>query len=209
MKPIVFSFGCPRSGTTFMQQALAKLKTPLTEKIGEGSLLHPCRSHDGLRTLSHLFASRPVVFVRTVRHPVEIAASFVAARHLTEEEPESFSGLAKNSDADVLRFVRSESVSVADQREHFAETDWPHELIEVRYEDLSAKDYREIVASKIVSASGVTDKEKWPLIAKLDTFGVRPTRPGRLSHGVDPITSKHRAEFAHQLADVIQREGYE
>lgn len=209
MIPVALSFGCPRSGTTFMQRALAELSAALTEKIGEGSMFHPCRSTRGLLDLAHLFAGRRVAFVRTVRHPVEIAASFVATRTFVEDDPTSFEGLAKNTDRDVVEFIRSESSGFAAQRHLIGSHDWPHALFEVRYEDLAGEGYRSNLADDVTAVLGLGRHERDALNAALDEFNTEPARPGRLSRGKDPVTQKQRRMFAHWLRKTIRREGYE
>lgn len=206
--PVVFSFGCPRSGTTFLQRSLSVLTGALTEKIGEGSMLHPWRSPDGLTDLSHLFSSRRVAFVRVVRHPVEVAASFIATRGLAERDPGSFEGLAWNSSRDIVRYVRLESASSTVQCRKIRENDRGHDAIKVRYERLKDREYRSEVARRVCDAVGLGGDERGKLLRALDGFGKTSVRPGRLSHGIDPITEKQRADFAHRLRAVMDREGY-
>lgn len=202
MTAVVFAFGCPRSGTTFLYRALATMRAAIVAKIHEGSVLHPCQSDRGLVELSRLFRNQSVTLVRIRRHPLEIAESFVAARDDRTFGPE-MEGIASHSDRAVVAFVQSESEAVDAQRDHFAASD--HRLVEVRYEDLSEPSMREQLAGETTR----TPADNRRVREALARFGTAPARAGRLSAGLGSVLSDaQRAAFRAELADVIEREGY-
>lgn len=199
---IIVSFGAPRSGTTFMRHCLKAMANVFVTKLPEGRVLHPCISPDGLIELSHWLQHENLTLVRTVRHPVEIAASFVALRR-----PELAAGtpnLAGKSDDWIVERLRSESQNVAAQHE-FLRSEYPHHrFIEISYEGLAVEAHREEFAATITK--GVNRRK---LREALATFGTKPVHQGRLSEGLgDVLTPAQRAWFTSCLRPVIEREGY-
>lgn len=77
----IFSFGCPRSGTTYLQKSiLIGLQGSHVHyrKIPEWHGTHPCVSNNGLVSLQLLLDN--VLFIRIVRNPIDIMESFYATK---------------------------------------------------------------------------------------------------------------------------------
>lgn len=130
---VVVNYGCPRSGTTFMRHILKRLSGVFAFKLAEGRVLHPCQSGDGLVELHKILRHKRLVLVRTVRHPLELAESFVALRdprlHEAGGVPEN---LAKFSDERAVEFVRLESENTARQRAALLDPPYVHEGFDER-----------------------------------------------------------------------------
>ena len=195
---VALSFGCPRSGTTWMRKVCERMDKVLAWKLSENAPLHPCHSANGLLHLVESLHKRRLVMIRTVRNPLEIAESFAAAR--TKKLRSKTPGLARNSDWDVVNWIRSESDGYWLQAEDL-------DVIEVRYEDMGDPKKRDAVAVKVAKIIGTDEAAHFR--RGLDTFGGSPARVGRLSEGIGRVLSKdQRAWYAEQLADVMEREGY-
>ena len=206
--PTVISFGCPRSGTTFMLHCLQALEPAATVlKLTESNRLHPAQRRLGLWDLARLYRGRPLVFVRTVRHPHDIAESFLAAR--TPELRGKMPGIARNSDGDIAHWIREESTSVMVQRPTLAEE--PHVmLLEVRYESLDNDHAREGLIADLRKAPLEDQEALEGVLARLREFGQAAVRPGRLSKGMGIVsTPEEREYFRTRLRAVTRREGYE
>jgi len=207
----IINFGAPRSGTTFMQLCLKRLPDILAMKLPEMRKLHPAKSADGLIELARWFSGLgwDLTFVRTVRHPVEIVESFEAARFHPALKDE-VAGLARNTDADVLRWIRSESEGFHAQCETLRQLHdtsrkvrRPVQIVEVRYENLASEAQRGAYARLIAPNHPQVLEEAFA------EFGRTPARTGRLSHGIGRmLNGDRRAWFEKELADVIEREGY-
>lgn len=191
---ILINFGCPRSGTTFAHYCMSALgKQATVIKLNEHHALHPVHSRTGLYDLARLFATERLILVRTVRHPMEIAESFLATR----QHGDGSSGLARKSDDEIWRMVAEESTSVMVQRPLLEEVGVP--LIEVRYEEFP----------------GLADKlgahlDTKPMAERLAYYRTESVREGRLLHGQDRVsTDAERAFFAMRLDPIARREGYD
>lgn len=206
-RAIVVSFGCPRSGTTFVHVALRALEPDaVVVKLSETNGLHPAQSRDGLITLARLLRGHRLLLVRTVRDPAEIVESFLAAR-TPAGLAAGMDGLARNSDADVCRWVREESESWSAQRRLVQEERHAH-FVEVRYEDLADPKARETLVADVAESIGSAGRAE-VFLARLEEFGGRPTRNGRLSLGLARVsTDAERAYFARALRATSLREGY-
>lgn len=199
-----------------MRRMLKALEGAFTSKLHEHNGLHPCESDDGLLTLSHWLQKETVVFVRTVRHPLAIADSFVATRQ--ESMRDRNPGLAQHDDERVVKFIRSESDGTDAQRDTLIETStrahkqWDHHLVEARYEDLANPGYRDLFAlavSKHMPDAGAAYRQ---LAGRLDAeWGSEPVRDGKLHRDItERVMGDERAAwFREQLQDIIEREGYE
>lgn len=208
MIPTVVSFGCPRSGTTFLHHCLCGLSDGAASvlKLTESNGLHPAQSRTGLWELARLFRGNRLALVRIVRRPADIAESFLAARQAALRV--SMPGLARNSDGDIARWVREESTSVMCQRPMVAEE--PHVLfVEVRYESLADDRARRGLVADLgrtpIEDSAALDR----VLERLRAFGTGPVRKGRLSEGLGRIsTDEEREYFDTRLATITKREGY-
>lgn len=197
--PIVINFGAPRSGTTWMWRC-TKAMGVFAWKLTENSAFHPCWSDSGLTELVKSLHKHPTVVIRTVRHPLEIAESFAATR--TDALRAHTPGLAQNDHDDVVRWIRSESEGFHKQ------TAIAREVIEARYDDMPDPAYRSRLVERVREGLGSEAGKK--LRRALDTFGGSPARKGRLSAGLGRVlTDEEREWYREQLADVIEREGFE
>lgn len=206
----VFNFGCPRSGTTFMARCISALREPFTCKLIEHSDLHPCQSQDGLRELSVALEDRRMVLVRTVRHPMEMADSFVVMRR--DGIAQKTGDISDYSDERVVEWIKAESRHAAIQREWFSHRGGAdHRWVQVRYESLTTREGREAAAARITDAAGINAVGRELLLEELETFGDpdEVAQIGRLSEGVDRAMSEtQRAFFEPRLRAVMEREGY-
>lgn len=210
VETIVVAFGAPRSGTTFLRTCVEALRDPFAFKLNEHAAFHPCRSDSGLLDLEKALHQKRVAFVRIVRDPLEIARSFVFARR--EEASRLLGGIGRNSDERVVEWIRSESRSVAAQRgaRLRGRAGGTLRILEIRYERLAERAYREEVADRLRATNVIDDDDRKRFFVALGNFGRKPARAGRLSFGFDgdPLSKKERDFFERALADVRKAEGY-
>lgn len=219
VRSAVISFGAPRTGTTFFREVLAdSLDGVFVSKIPEQApnhpAFHPARSWgawataaEGLVALSRWLQKEDVVFVRSVRHPMEIVRSLVAARKMGEE---NVGGIASNSDEDVVDWIRSESQNFARQAGWLASNPYGHRIVTVRYELLDGASRRKAFANEVCRGLPNAEENLDRLYRNLNQrWKTKPARPGRLSTGVEADLSEDQlAYFEAALAGTIEREGY-
>ncbi len=206
----IVSFGCPRSGTTWLYRCLSALHGIVSLRIPDGAKLHPSKTPDGLISLAATLYDRDVVFVRIIRSPLDIVDSFLALRKLTP-------GAARANDTNerIVRWIVSEHVNMAMQRRTLIKPQelWGrHSVVELRYEDMASAEGREAFVNEIVPLLPDSAVNRVRLLGELETFGNRPYAIfGKLKAGLDgPVmTPEERAYFAEQLHDVIEETGYE
>ncbi len=183
---LIFSFGCPRSGTTLLKTILGDV-TDSHQKISEGSPFHPCQSDLGLLDIRRLFRDHETKFVRIVRDPMQVAESFVAAR--SDVFGDEMEGLRKHSDQKVVEFVLGEFYGVNVQREALGDS-----LVELSYDMMSNEEYPAYAEEE----SGIEGLAR----AIRDRWG-QPVRPGRLSHGVEvEMTPAQRHYFSKSFSPI-------
>jgi len=212
-KTVIISFGCPRSGTTFLARCLSSLVGVFAFHFPDGAKLHPTKHNDGLIQLDALFWHHRTIWVRIVRHPLDIAESFLALRMVTPE-----GARAKDSDPQIVRWIVNEHKHVRVQRKLLQLQDpaWePHHLIEVRYEDLAQAKGREAFAEELTALLPRRDANPKILLDELATFGVKPANMGKLrAIRMDKLekgpvmTPTERVYFEKELATVIIEGGY-
>lgn len=204
-KLAVVSFGCPRSGTTFLFSCLQSLPSAFVTKLPEWAGLHPCQSSTGLLQLADVVTSgRRLVLVRIKRNPMDIVESFLAARR--PEFGDGGAGIARHTDREIVAFVRTESTSLTKQRVLIGEKRHVR-LVEVKYEDLARPDGQAAFISRIRKATSLKGVED--LKRALQTFGKKPVRKGRLSTGIGrSSTAEQRSYFRSRLSATMEREGY-
>lgn len=210
IRRVVVGFGCPRAGTTFLRQCLESINGSFAFKMNEHAAMHPCNSTTGLLDLEKLWHSHNTAFVRIKRHPMEIVRSFVAARD-PKARPH-VGGVGANTDADIVEWVESESLSVSMQEGAplHVRPDKRLHIVTIRYECLSDPAYRGQVADEIVAVKALGREDARAFEDALGGFGTAIARPGRLSLGVDAKFEPGREEwFRQRLAETIEREGYE
>lgn len=202
---VVVTFGCPRSGTTFMEYLFAG-GSYLPIKLTEGNLLHPCKSDNGLYMIKVLFHKHKVLFIRSIRNPYEIYNSFRAAR----QDHYSNDGVGRNSDERIFKFIHNESNNVLAQKHWFEKHKVEYDLIEVKYESLSTPAGQTEFLSKV--GKFITNPtDKLMLSRKIKTFGVKPVREGRLQHGEVGqgfLSLPEKVDIYNNLEDVFKLEGY-
>lgn len=179
-------------------------------RIADGNGLHPCRgrhARDGLLQVNGLFYDHPVTWIRIRRHPLDIAASFVALRTI-----DPHAARAKDADDMIVEHIRNESRLSAKQWPGLCGTGDPRAgrcLIQVRYEDFGNAQVRKAFAQEVAAPLPAPEKNRSRLVRALGTYGGRPAIMGRLGAGREDLTlSEAQKEwFRAQLADVIRAEG--
>jgi hypothetical protein len=109
MDSIILNYGCPRTGTTFVNQMLSRGVGLIAGKIAEGHSYHPIHSDHGLLNLSYTFQRCNLVFVRTIRDPIKIFESFYHARKV------QMGNLGKVGDDSIKRMIESEEINTLKQ----------------------------------------------------------------------------------------------
>lgn len=185
LEQLVFTFGCPRSGTTFLQMMMMAGTGYEVYKIPEYAINHPGMSHLGLITLKQMFYDKDVVFVRIVRDPAEIIKSYYAARDIVENNRQEViqshspdvERIASHSDYRILQTIITEQENTMKQAGAAGEKG-KVEIITIKYETMDIN-------------------ELWPRLVKpeqnrelLQNFIDKhwnkiPLRGGRLSYGVE------------------------
>lgn len=208
VKTIIISFGCPRSGTTFLARCLSPLLGVFAFHLPDGAKLHPCKSQEGLIQLDALFWSHRAIFVRIYRSPLEIVESFLALRQLKP-------GIARAKDTDqrIVRWIMNEHVNVAGQRQilRARQKNWErHYLVEVRYEALARERGRRAFTKKLGALLPRRRMNQERLLEQLDTFGGKPANLGRLKTQMKGslMTPSEREYFTEQLRPVMEAGGY-
>jgi len=108
---IILNYGCPRTGTTFINRMLGKGVDLIAGKIAEGHSYHPIKSKCGLLNLCYTFQSCDLLFVRTVRDPINIFESFYHAKKMKIE------GLDGQNDESIKRIIELEETNTRIQSE--------------------------------------------------------------------------------------------
>ena len=216
---IIISFGCPRSGTTFMWMATrAMAADTLVLRIPETQKSHPVKSRSGLLDLvkALIFPSRSmhqVLLIRTVRHPLDIVESFLAAR--LPNAPKGLSSQAQALDSTIRKYIQEESASWAVQRPRLLAQEpdkLPREggknnieVLEARYDPAAIAALWDPVSRFLGPRARGLDGFR----TVLGTFNKMPVRAGRLGLRLGRIsTPEERDYWTNELAEVIEREGY-
>lgn len=138
---IVLSYGCPRSGTTAVAEMCRQLEGVSFQKWKEISPLHPGLCDNGMLNLSQVFCESRLIFVRSVRHPVEIVKSFYALR---KGAVESTGSIKYTSDEQILEWIETEIENTSIQRRRMRQehpwNKYDHHVVEAKYEILSSDD---------------------------------------------------------------------
>jgi len=177
----VFTFGCPRSGTTYLWKMMRQLNsdTLYVDRIKEANPLHPCNSRDGLLGLAAQFPD--AVFVRIERDPVDVFESFYGKRSELSKNP--WHGV--NDEERIYEFIINERINTRRQRmKHQKDKpDWPFNLIEIVYEDLHTRGGQTRVVKDVYRHLG--PKASFFVESHLaETWMKVPSREGRLSLGI-------------------------
>ena len=197
----IFSFGCPRSGTTFIQKnILLKLKGVYYRKIPEWHGIHPCQSSDGLLSLNLLLDN--ILFIRTIRNPIDILESFYMFRQ-PKYKDHVFS---KWIDWEILNFIINEELNTRRQINH---EHWRSKIIKISYDRMKDKDYILPIIDNILKHIDNKDSEDFNrdiLISGFESFGKEPARIGRLSEDFKKklLTYKERVRFKKILERILR-----
>jgi len=210
---IIISFGCPRSGTTFLARCLSSLVGVFSFHLPDGAKLHPSKHKDGLIQLDALFWNHRTIWVRIVRHPMDIVESFLALRMVTPD-----AARAMDKDPQIVQWIVNEHKHVRVQRKllKLQNPAWePHHLIEVRYEVLAHPEGREAFAEELAALLPDHTENLQHLLGELATFSVKPANMGKLrAIRMDKLkngpvmTPAERVYFEKELATVIIESGY-
>ena len=208
MRTVVISFGCPRSGTTFLARCLSPLLGVFAFHLPDGGKLHPCKSREGLIQLDALFWSHRAIFVRIYRSPLDIVESFLALRELKPDIAR-----ARDSDQRIIRWITNEHANVAEQRPVLRthQKNWePHHLVEVKYEALAGDKGRRAFAETLGALLPRRRANQQRLLDQLETFGDKPANLGKLKARMSGsvMTPRQRAYFTEHLRYIIEAGGY-
>jgi hypothetical protein len=201
MIPIVFNFGAPRTGGTWMRCMLEKGVGYAARKLPELSPLHPCKSDKGLLGLMAA-VGRPFLFVRTLRHPLEIVRSWYSLRTV-DAHPASIGHAA---DETILQMLVAERDNTASQMPAMAKVGWNQHVLIVRYEDLDDPRLAPKILDAIARALPLP-KENALRFREYhrDTWRKVSVWQGRLELGIerDPLTAEQRRWWSARLESRI------
>ena len=176
---IIFNYGCPRSGTTFLDKMMFSGITP-SYKIQEASPIHPIHSDMGLLGLAMIFYLQPVVFIRIKRNPVDIFESYYCARLGKSRNK----GLKKATNDDVFRFIDNERRHTTQNRILLDIYRNKHNLeiyfVEIDYDKLHDDNYAKQIHNTLKNITG--EDYYYDYIKKV--FGKKSVREGRMSLGI-------------------------
>lgn len=205
---VIVSFGCPRSGTTFLAHSLSALQGVFAFRLADGSMLHPSKSTTGLEAVDCLFYDQRLIFVRIIRSPMEIVESFL---HLRNSLPSV--ARAQDADAMIVRWIVNERVNVRAQRDGLTleRDDWQrHSFLEVRYEDIGTKSGRKVFADELAALLPDAQANRTLLLDRLGLFGRRKISYGRMKAGISRsvMTADQREYFLEHLGGTMESDGY-
>ncbi len=213
MRTIIISFGCPRSGTTFLARCLSPLLGVFAFHLPDGAKLHPSKSKEGLIQLDALFWNHRVVWVRIYRSPLDIVESFLALRQLKPDVAR-----ARDPDAQIVRWIKTEHLHVAEQRSVLRthQDNWErHHLVEVKYEALANERGRQVFADRLGNLLPRRRANQERLLDQLGTFGSKPANLGKLKARKKGIrvegplmTPEQREYFTTELWPIMEAGGY-
>jgi hypothetical protein len=209
---IVLSYGCPRSGTSAVAAMCRQLEDISFQKWKEISPLHPALCDNGILELSQVFSECRLIFVRSVRHPMEIVKSFYALR---KGLVPSSGTIRYTSDEKILEWIEIEIKNTASQKRRMRnEHPWKvydHHVIEAKYEILSSED-RSGFTKEFSTLLPQSERNRSIIESFLDTQWNSKSssfRPGRLQAGCDvTMSDEKRAWWANELENLADKEGY-
>lgn len=177
----IFSYGAPRSGTTFIQYVLNQGRGYYYNKLKEQYKLHPCNSSDGLIQLQQAITgmNQDVVFIRTYRHPFKIFESFKYARIWEQEKfgadkvGPGVGGLSSWTDEFIIDRMLNEYRNTMAQSKKV-------KIAEIRYEGLYSKENKQAFINLICDLTYEENREI--LTHCMSEFSVNSVREGRLKH---------------------------
>jgi len=184
------------------------------QKWKEIATSHPSWSPSGMLDLAEVFCETPLLFVRTIRHPLEIVRSFYALR---EDRGDNVGTAHLANDEMILHMIRSESTTSEFQIEALRTKEpwckYMGSVVEVRYEEFGDIPNRGRLVKRICECLPHREENSALLFSAIEnTFGVaaKSARVGRLTTGQPGTISKTKLEWwKKNLNDVAEREGYE
>jgi len=193
----IITFGVPRSGTTLISNMFQQGSGYFYQKLAEGSRLHPIKSEIGLFDILVFLRENHVHLVRTIRHPVDVASSWVI--------------LDKDITIDkIIHSYRRESLSFWEQMPKLQAMDKRagFSVSMISYEGMGKVEDR----NKIFRAIGKTvpkkNKKVWNKYME-KVWNKHPVRAGRLSNALTDqrtIPDYWIERILDELGDVILRE---
>ena len=174
MVKVLFSFGCPRSGTTFIERCIWKLQNVVARKVSEAMTMHPYNSMLGIVDLSWLFKSE-AMFIQTIRNHRDIIESFYAAK-----EYFPLTGIARNTDYEIVQFIIRSECSIKNQMQSDR---WFSQICEIDYDRLDDDAYRREKARYITAQIETPQQNYEILLEQFRLFKVESKRKGRFYHG--------------------------
>ncbi len=206
---VICNFGDARSGTTLIKKMFMQANGYLSFKLAEGHALHPWNSNTGLIDVAGLFKEHKIVFVRTLRHPIDIMESLCFI-HSNVAEMKEFRRR--------LRLLKNGFVNTKKQIPILKAPSYYYYiakvvLIDVYYEDLGNIEKRREFFNQVTTFFPCSEeaekiKNVWGLYLA-DVWNKKPVRKGRLmSNENDRILSKEHDEIIlAELSDMIDEEG--
>lgn len=219
---LVFSYGSPRTGTTFMQYLLSAGEGYYYAKMNENHGLHPCQNRTGLKDLSQTLShyNNRVVFVRTVRNPLDIISSFRFARVWEAEKfgaenvgVKAERGLSCWTDEMIVKAIKDESHNTERFIYDLSNIPWlingDIELIQIKYEEMA--DVRKQGSFLDIFSEFVPMLDRGVLENRFADFGKTSIRDGRQNRGdfkTAALTEDEKDKFKWMMSEVFEREGY-
>ena len=205
--PIVFSYGVPRSGGTFLKELLDQGQGYAHRKINEFGPLHPIASENGLLGLMSVVGKNKPIIVRILRHPLEIVESMYALRL-----PEAgVGGIAKAEDSEIMEWVRWEHANTVAQKRAMEKVGWLERFVEVRYHDFSDEGARDAFIGRLVDLLPDPDFNRAAFRSFIESHWRRHSvRRGRMEMGITEsvVPSSRKRWFASQLRGEIEADGW-
>jgi len=218
----IFNYGCPRSGTTIMQAILQRLQGVYHHKIDENYRLHPCQE-GSLLDLAQIFSTTGdnVIFVRTIRNPIDIMESFYYAR-LWEKERfgdkvgPGIGGLSYLTDEDIKTWIIYEDNYTSVLKKSMSNFKWNHRgrlrHIEIRYEDLHKEGGQNLFIASLCGELPDDDVNRANLYqAFKELWNKKPVREGKLSREYQGqiIPEETKKKLCDDFYHILKKNGYD
>lgn len=174
---IILSYGCPRTGTTFVNHMLGQGLDIITGKIAEGHASHPIKSNHGLLNLSYTFQKYNLVFVRTIRDPINIFESFYHAKSMKIE------GLDNQDYSSIKKLIETEEINTKNQSKEGIN------IVTINFDKLGETDYAKEKIHDIIcnTKDSVKNIEIYLEFIK-NKYNKNPIRQGRLSDNLRKVS---------------------
>jgi len=201
--PMVFSYGAPRSGTTFLQVMLDGGAGYAHRKLAEFGALHPCITNTGLIGIMSTAGLDKPIIVRILRHPLEIVESMYALRR----PGANVGGIATATDETILGWIKRERSNTAEQKAIMAGIGWTERFVEVRYHDFSDVAARAAFIGRLVQLLPDPDFNRASFASFIKAHWDKDSvRCGRLAMGITEsiVPEERKRWFAQELRTEIE-----